>query len=244
MVNQYYENPQEMDFSNLENPATITLEVSNMPADFVPQCVFAQNVNATTGLITWSEEGCQVQEVRNTEKTVVCECYHLSIFSVGENLVPESSGTDLVISSDSDDQYIRFPVMIIFLGAFLMAIIITIIAEKVRNRKNQQIKTDRPQQQPTMVTDSMPSKRCPDFINDIISVVHLEKSSDIVQNDLFQSISTHMDSTIVESSPDSYHVTTPCTESINSEVYSVQVPTRGLKANHLLFGAFTSQPPS
>lgn len=36
---------------------------------------------------------------------------------------------------ESDEEFMRFPIMLVFLGVFLMAILITIIAESVHRKK-------------------------------------------------------------------------------------------------------------
>ena len=69
--------------------------------------------------------------MRTVEGTVVCRCNHLSRFTAGESLY--STTPTIVTVSDvlTEDLDGKLPIMIIFLGVLLLAIIITAITEKV-----------------------------------------------------------------------------------------------------------------
>jgi len=106
-----------------------------MHPEFSPTCVFASVIDETNGFTTWSPEGCELKEVNSLDNTVVCQCNHLSRFTAGEDLLTTVTAPEVVAEEEEDEgSNTKFPIMILFLGILLLAIIITAISEKVRKR--------------------------------------------------------------------------------------------------------------
>ena len=128
---RYFTDPTVLDVGTTTDWIHITIEVTNMHPEFTPECVYASAINSTTGVETWSPDGCELYQVRTVEGTVVCRCNHLSRFTAGESLY--STTPTIVTVSDvlTEDLDGKLPIMIIFLGVLLLAVIITAITEKV-----------------------------------------------------------------------------------------------------------------
>ena len=59
----YFTEPKTVNITQTTSPIEITIEVSNMHPEYSPVCVYATAFNETTGITTWSEEGCELGSV-------------------------------------------------------------------------------------------------------------------------------------------------------------------------------------
>lgn len=84
---EYYTTPIDLEISGLNDWIIITIAITNIHAEFAPTCVYASAIDEVAGVTTWSASGCELQEVRRIEGTVICRCNHASRFTAGENLI-------------------------------------------------------------------------------------------------------------------------------------------------------------
>ena len=133
----YYLEPVPVNITQVDTPIEITIEVSNIHPEFSPFCVYATSYNETSGDTTWSKEGCELESVSTTEGTVLCKCTHLSRFTAGEDLITVEPEPVVVVEEDDDDgsKTTTFPIMILFLGILLLAIIISAVSERIKRRQ-------------------------------------------------------------------------------------------------------------
>ena len=102
---------------------------------FAPTCVYASEIDESSGVTTWSKDGCELKEIRKVEQTVVCQCNHLSRFTAGEEIETVKIEYNIIakVEKSSDElNYSSFPIMLIFVGILLFAIISTSIYDKYK----------------------------------------------------------------------------------------------------------------
>ena len=133
----YLDNAVELQPSSLTEEVTVEIQVTNMPVDFNPQCVYASAYDSISKTTTWSTEGVTIHEVKREESVVVCKSTHLSRFTANDDVLTQLPTEPLIeeikaIEKDSEDDKDSdiFPIMIGIAGFLVLIMIVVSLRQR------------------------------------------------------------------------------------------------------------------